>query len=141
MGKINIGRVVLGGIVAGIVADLLDYPVDGVLLAPRWMGEMSLLGHDTFSPSMWIGFDVLGIVSGIVAIWLYAAIRPRFGPGPMTAIRAGVVVWVLGSLVPNVSFMYVAGLFSKHLALYTTLGALVEVVVGTIVGAWLYKEA
>jgi hypothetical protein len=37
--------------------------------------------------------------------------------------------------------MYVSHLFSKHLTLYTTLGGLVEVVVGTIVGAWLYKEA
>jgi hypothetical protein len=141
MGKINIGRVVLGGIVAGIVGDLLDYPVDGLWLAPRWMNDMTLLGHDTFSPSMWIGFDVLGIVSGIAAIWLYAAIRPRFGAGLPTAIRAGVVVWVLGVLVPNTSFMCVAGLFSKHLALYTTLGGLVEVVVGTIAGAALYKEA
>lgn len=141
MGKINIGRVILGGIVGGIVGDLLDYPVDGVWLAPQWMSGMSMLGHNTFTSSMWIGFDVLGIVTGIVAVWLYAAMRPRFGPGLSTAIRAGVAVWILGTLVPNVSFMCVAGLFSKHLTLYTTLGGLVEVVVGTIVGAWLYKEA
>lgn len=141
MSKINMGRVVLGGIVAGIVADLLDYPVDNLWLGQRWTQGMSLLGHNSFSPNMWIGFDVLGIVSGIVAIWIYAAIRPRLGPGLKTAIYAGVVTWILGSLVPNASFMYVAGLFSKHLTLYTTLGALVEVVVGTIVGAWLYKEA
>jgi hypothetical protein len=36
--------------------------------------------------------------------------------------------------------MYVAKLFPKGVTLYTTLGGLVEVVVGTIVGAWLYKE-
>jgi hypothetical protein len=141
MGKINMGRVILGGIVAGIVADILDYPVDGIWLAPRWMNDMGLLGHHTFSTHMWIGFDILGIVGGIVAIWLYAAIRPRFGAGVKTAIRAGVIVWILGTLVPNASFMYVAGLFSKHLTLYTTLGGLVEVVVGTIAGAALYKEA
>ena len=141
MGKINIGRVILGGIVAGVVADLLDYPIDSVWLAPGWAYDMSLLGHTTFSSSMWIEFDVLGIVGGIVAIWLYAAIRPRFGAGLPTAIRAGVVVWILATLVPNVSFMCVAGLFSRHLALYTTLGGLVEIVVGTIAGAALYKEA
>ena len=90
---------------------------------------------------MWIGFDLLGIVTGIVAIWIYAAIRPRLGAGLKTAIYAGVVVWILGTLVPNASFMYVGDLFSKHLTLYTTLGGLVEVVVGTIAGAALYKEA
>jgi hypothetical protein len=141
MGKINIGRLVLGGIVAGIVADLLDYLVDGVWLAPRWANEMDFLGHPAFSTNMWIGFDLLGIVSGLVAIWIYAAIRPRFGAGVKTAIYAGLAVWILGTLLPNTSFMYVGGLFTKHLTLYTTLGGLVEVVVGTVIGASLYKEA
>jgi len=135
------GRVILGGIVAGIVADLLDFLVDNLWLGQRWADGMQALNHPGFSNHQWIGFDVLGIVGGIVAVWLYAAIRPRFGAGLKTAIRAGVVVWILGTLVPNASFMYVSHLFSKHLTLYTTLGGLVEVVVGTIVGAWLYKEA
>jgi hypothetical protein len=89
---------------------------------------------------MLIGFDLLGIVVGIVTIWIYAAVRPRLGPGLGTAIRVGVVVWIISVLVPNASFMYVAKLFPKGVTLYTTLGGLVEVVVGTIVGAWLYKE-
>ena len=141
MGKINIGRLILGGIVAGIVADLLDYLVDYLWLGQKWAIEMSLLGHDTFSSAMWIEFDLLGIAGGLVAIWIYAAIRPRFGPGVKTAIYAGVAAWIIGTLLPNTSFMYVAHLFTRHLTLYTTLGGLVEVVVGTIVGAWLYKES
>ena len=36
--------------------------------------------------------------------------------------------------------MYVTGLFGRRLTLYSTLGALVEIVVGTIAGAALYKE-
>ena len=36
MGKINLGRVIIAGLVAGLVADALGYLVDGVLLAPRW---------------------------------------------------------------------------------------------------------
>ncbi len=49
MGKINVGRLILGGIVAGVVADLLDYLVDNLWLGQKWAVEMSLLGHDTFS--------------------------------------------------------------------------------------------
>jgi len=141
MGKINIGRVVLGGIVAGVVMDLLGYMVDGLMLSQQWSDDMILMGKSEFSTTQLIEFNLLGIVTGIVAIWIYAAIRPRLGPGLKTAIYAGVVVWILGTLVPNASFMYVGGLFSKHLTLYTTLGGLVEVVVGTIAGAWIYKEA
>ncbi|MDR3799135.1 MAG: hypothetical protein P4K93_13340 [Terracidiphilus sp.] len=140
MGKINVGRLILGGIVAGIVMDLLGYLVDGLMLAQTWSDDMILLSKNEFSTTQLIEFNLLGIVSGLVAVWIYAAIRPRFGAGVKTAIYAGIAVWIVGVLVPNASFMYVAGLFSRHLTLYTTLGGLVEVVVGTVAGAALYQE-
>jgi hypothetical protein len=142
MAKINLGRVILGGIVAGIVADILDYFVDGLWLAPRWANGLKALNHPAaFSLRQIACFEVIGIVGGIVAIWLYAAMRPRFGPGVKTAVYTGVAVWVLTALLPNVGLMYVTHLFGRGLTLYTTLGALVEIVVGTIAGAALYKEA
>jgi hypothetical protein len=140
MGKINVGRVILGGIVAGIVSDILGYLVDGVLLAPRWTYDMWKLGHGGLSPNQWIWFNLLGIVGGIFLIWIYAAIRPRFGAGALTAIYAGVVFWIVAILIPNTSFMVVGGLFGKHLALYTTAGGLVETLAGALAGAALYKE-
>ena len=141
MGKINVGRLILGGIVAGIAIDLLDYFVDGMWLGQRWADAMALLGKPAFSQIQIILFNVIGLLTGIVAIWVYAAIRPRFGAGVKTAIVAGLAVWVLSILLPNVAFMYVAHLFSNHLTLYTTLGGLVEVVFGTVAGASVYKEA
>jgi len=140
MGKINVGRLILGGIVAGIAIDLIDYFVDGVWLAPRWADGMAALGHGNFSSGQVIWFNVIGLLSGIAAIWVYAAIRPRFGPGVKTAIYAGLAVWILSTLFPNVGFMYVAKLFSNHLTFYTTLGGLVEVLVGTVAGASVYRE-
>jgi hypothetical protein len=141
MGKINVGRLILGGIVAGIAIDILDYFVDGVWLAQRWADGMALLGKPGFSQIQIILFNVIGLLTGIVAIWVYAAIRPRFGAGIKTAIIAGLAVWLLTTVFPNLAFMHVAHLFSNHLALYTTLGGLVEAVFGTIVGASVYKEA
>jgi hypothetical protein len=141
MGKINVGRLILGGIVAGIAIDLIDYFVDSVWLGQRWADGMALLGHPGFSQVQIILFNVIGLLTGIVAIWVYAAIRPRFGAGVKTAIIAGLAVWVLSTLLPNVAFMHVAHLFSNHLTLYTTLGGLVEVVFGTVAGASVYKES
>jgi hypothetical protein len=43
MGKINIGRVILGGIVAGIIGNILGYLVDGLMLAPQWAAAMKTL--------------------------------------------------------------------------------------------------
>ena len=145
MVKINLGRVILGGIVGGIVADILDFPVDGVWLAGRWSNSMKTLGMPTsMSTTQMVSYNLLGIVGGLVAIWIYAAIRPRFGAGVKTAVRAGLAVWVLSALLPNIGFMLVAfpvSVFGRRLTLYTTLGALVEIVIGTIAGAALYKEA
>jgi hypothetical protein len=141
MGKINVGRLILGGIVAGIAIDLLDYLVDGVWLAPRWANGMALLGKPGFTPVQDIWFNVLGLLTGIAAIWLYAAIRPRFGAGAKTAIIAGLAVWFIGVFLPNVGLMYVSQLFSKHLTFYTTLGGIVEAVFGTLAGASVYRES
>src|ERR1035438_4080572 len=126
MGKLNMGRLILGGIVAGIVADVLGYVVDGILLAPRWADGMKALGRTEFAANQWIWFNLLGIAGGIFLLWLYAAIRPAYGAGPKTAICAGLAVWFIGVLVPNAGFMWAGGLFSAHLTLYTTLGGIVE---------------
>ena len=36
MGSINIGRLILGGTIAGIVGNILGFVVDGVILASQW---------------------------------------------------------------------------------------------------------
>lgn len=140
MGKINVGRLILGGIVAGIVTDLIDYPIDGVWLAKLWGDQMAALGRPEFSTNQILWFYTFGIILGIAAIWIYAAIRPRFGPGMKTAIYAGFAAWVLSTLVPNFALLWVTRFFNGHLVGYTTLGALLEIVVGTLAGAALYKE-
>jgi hypothetical protein len=140
MGKINVARWILGGIVAGIVGDIVGFLVDGWWLAGRWAADMTLLGKPTFNTIQIIQFNIVALVVGVVAIWIYAGIRPRFGPGPKTAIAAGLAVWIVGFLLPNISFMYIPYLFSHHLTLFTTLGNLVSCVLGTLAGAAVYKE-
>jgi hypothetical protein len=140
MGRIDIGRVILGGIVAGIVADVLGSIVDGVILAPQWAEGMKALGRTEFSVPQIVAFNILGLAYGIFAVWLYAAIRPRYGAGPRAAVCAGLAVWVAGVLLPNAGFMGAAGLFSTNLTVMTTLAAIVEWVAGALAGAALYKE-
>jgi len=142
MGKINMGRVLLGGLVAGIVSDILGFLIDGWLLAPRWTDGMQALGKPAaLTTHQIIGFNGLGIICGIALIWLYAAIRPRFGAGAKTAVLTGLFFWFVTVLLPNASFMYITHLFSKHLTLYTTLGGVVELVAAALAGAALYKES
>lgn len=75
---------------------------------------------------------------GLLLVWLYAAMRPRFGPGPKTAILAALVVWICG-FVFHIDWVLI-GMMSMTTNLLATLAALVQVIPAALVGAMLYKE-
>jgi hypothetical protein len=74
-----------------------------------------------------------------MVVWLYAAIRPRLGPGAQTAICAALVVWGLAYLYPNL-FIIITNIFPRRMMVIGTVWGLVEVVVAGLAGAWLYSE-
>ena len=76
-------------------------------------------------------FNICGFLTGIAAVWLYAAIRPRYG--------AGLATWAVAVFLANLG-NYPLGLFPTRLLVITSIVALVEIVVATVVGAWLYRE-
>src|SRR5262249_61502207 len=101
MGKINWGKVVLGGLLAGVIIDVVEGILEGVILGPEWRQAMQALGHPLQETGANITLHVLlGFAYGLVALWLYAAIRPRFGAGPKTALDAGLVGGVVGRVIP-----------------------------------------
>ncbi|MFQ5931728.1 MAG: hypothetical protein ACE5MM_04935 [Nitrospiraceae bacterium] len=140
MGKINWSRVLLGGIVAGIIIDVGEFVLHGVVLGPEWREVMEALGRPMqVTAGNIIFYVLLGLAYGILAVWVYAAIRPRFGAGPTTALYAGFAVWLLGYLLPTLIWAPM-GLFPGRLLRIALLAGLVEILVATLAGAWLYKE-
>ncbi len=141
MAKSSMARVILGGVVAGLVLNICGYLVDGVMLAPQWAAAMTALGKSgDITINQIVGFNILGICYGIALIWLYAAIRPRYGAGPKTAISAGLALWVAGVLLPNIGFMGVNGLFPANLTMMTTAAGAIECILAALAGAAVYKE-
>ena len=140
MGKINYSRVILGGIVGGIIAGFFDWFLNGVLMGQLWEDQMKSLNRpNAFSGAFLFCLFLAFSIGGILVVWVYAAIRPRFGPGIRTAVYAGLAVWAVGALMNMMNA--VTGLYSPRLMLYSTLAGIVQTVVGTIAGAALYKEA
>jgi len=138
--RINWTRVILGGLLAGVIINICEFLVNGLILSSQWDAAMKALNK---SSAMGIGptaaFWLWGFLLGIYALWFYATIRPRFGPGPKTAVIAGIAVWVPASLLAMIAPA------ALHLFRYRLIGlgvilGLVEIVVGTVVGAWLYRE-
>ena len=133
-------RVILGGLLAGVVINLVEFVTHGVILRDAWEQAMQSLGRGTaFSATAIVTFNVTGFLVGIASVWVYAAIRPRYGAGANTAMRAGLAAWALAVLLPNLS-TYPMGMFPTYLLVVAAIVSLFDIVLGTIIGAWVYRE-
>jgi hypothetical protein len=138
MKSINWGRVVLGGIAAGVLINVSEYVLNEVVLKAQMQEAMKALGKSIPTGGTVIPVWILwSFMMGVAAVWLYAAIRPRYGAGPMTAVKAGVAVWVVAPLLSSIAFANL-GIFALNGVMLVW--TLVEAVVATVAGAWLYKE-
>jgi hypothetical protein len=141
MGKINMAKVVVGGLLAGLLINVSEFLFNGVLFAEEMTAAMQALGKPmVMGTQQMVVWNVYGFVLGILAVWVYAAVRPRFGAGPKTAAIAGVVVWALAYFLPTVGYWNM-GLFPTKLLAIGCVWGLAELVVATVAGAWAYKEA
>lgn len=142
MPKINWGRVVIGGIVAAVIAFITDALLHEVLLKADWKMLYDNLGissdqHD--GPHVFY-FVIFELGRGLLTIFVYALMRSHFGPGPKTAALAGIVAWFAFSLTGPAQFIPL-GFFSNALWLKAGAFQLVTSIVAAVAGAALYKDA
>lgn len=139
---INTGKVVVGGLAAGVVANVVGFLLFNLWLGPTFKSEINAvasgLGDKGETSSAMIWYVLGGFVVGLVLAWLYAAMRPRFGPGIKTAMYAGLVVWILGFFFHIDLWVY--GLTTPATYMMATVAALVQTLAAAWVAGMLYKE-
>lgn len=144
MGKMNIARVILGGLVAGLLMNVSETVLHAVVLAEdgaKLVEDWQRLGlKPDMRPSVLLWLISITFVLGILAVWTYAAIRPRFGAGPRTALCAGLAVWAMSYLYAGVYVDAGIGVVPLKLTWLPVAWGLVEIPLATLVGAWLYRE-
>lgn len=144
MGGINWTRVVLGGFVSGVVINVGEFILNGVVLSKDWAAAMAALGRPPMSPgqvavlAFW-SFVIWGLFVGVFSVWLYAAIRSHYGTGLKTALRAAFVVWALGYVL-GAAGPAVMHIFPLRLIFIGLVVGLMEVLVSVPLGAWLYRQ-
>jgi hypothetical protein len=138
MGRVNVKGVIFGGLVAGLVLNVIDFLVWGVWLKADMAAMMQSAGRGPIDNLIPL-FVVLDFMYGIVLVYLYAAIRPRFGAGPGTAVHAGVILWLIAALLHAVGEAPM-GLMPRRLYLIGTVVGLVEYLVAAVAGAKFYRE-
>jgi hypothetical protein len=141
MAGINYGRVVLGGLAGGVVANIGDFIVNSMIMADdmvRMAQRLNLNQAVMASPAVGMTWVVVDFVYATLIVWTYAAIRPRFGPGPGTAIKAGVVLWAaIGVVLYGFQSM---GIFTPDSFFKSAALSLATTVLASLAGAWVYKE-
>lgn len=136
MGRINWRRVILGGALAAVVTNVIEGLLTVVM---REQFEAAMKNMKAPAGGVMAAHLLWSLVIAVATIWLYAAIRPRYGPGPATALRAGFAVW----LFVHATFSLAAGsmeLLPKNILLMSLAWSLPQTLVATLAGAWAYRE-
>ena len=140
----NYKRILLGGLVSGLIMNIGE-----AILHAAVLGNQTAQLYRTLQvppPTEAANMNILVLVTmtfflGIIAVWLYAAIRPRFGGGTRVALFVGIVVWILAHLWSGI---YLAagysGIIPAGLAWIPIVWGLFEAPLATLAGAALYKE-
>jgi len=137
MGKISLKGVIVGGLVAGLILTVVYYVLWGVVFSKDLADAFQAIGKTPpRSPALFI---VLDFLYGISLVYLYAAIRPRYGPGPKTAIWAGLIMWVIAVLLRELGEAPF-GVIPLRLSLVGTVVGLVLMPVAALAGARFYSE-
>ena len=140
MAQINVVGVIKGGLVAGLVMVVSEAIFNMPVAGARMEAELKALNLTPPGNEAIAIFTAITFVLGILTVYLYAAIRPRFGPGAATAARAGILVWVLTYVFAGISFGAL-GVNSWGLVTLAVAWTLVECVVAAVAGAYFYQEA
>ena len=140
MNNINFGRVVLGGLLAGLVLNIGEFLLNDMVLGSQMKAFMAQHNFPEPPGSFIAVAVVLTFVMGIVLVLGYACIRTRLGAGVKTAIIAGLFAWFGVYFYSGIINGVLFGIPMNTMIIVVVWG-LVQYALAGVAGAWLYKEA
>ncbi len=139
---INTKKVLVGGLVAGVIINVVDFATNTFILGARMKAETDAfkpgLSDQMMQGSSIASYVIMDLVLGFALIWTYAAIRPRFGAGARTAVYAALLFWLL-ALIFTAGYRQM-GIMSPGLWWTFAFIGLVNFLIAGVAGAALYSE-
>jgi len=129
-------RIVLCGSLTGVVAVLLALSVLSLVGAELYLTLEAARLSSTLPGWSGAAFHNL---AGICVLWLYTAIRPKYGPGTKTAALAGFALWVIAAL--TLAHWSSMGVVPRNFFLVAAVVGLPAWVVGAVAGAWFFEAS
>jgi hypothetical protein len=129
-------RVVLCGLVAGLIINIIEWGAHHWVLDADWRSAFHALGKE---PKGWSTFIPANFWLGVLAVFGYRWCAAHYGPGIRSALRTSVVVWLVFWVIPMLALQPME-LFPNRLLALTVIVGLIDAPAGTIVGAWLFDR-
>lgn len=133
-------RLLLATIVAGIVMNVLDALVNGVFFLDEFRANAVRLGLDpgaAQSPLGIVTWATLDFVFAFVLAYIYGALRATYASGPITALKAGAMLYLPTTGV--ILGFGVLGMLTGALLVKMVLSGLLVVAIGAIVAGRMYE--
>lgn len=118
-------RVLWVGLLVGLVLNLLGWLGNVFLLGSLWQEAFVATTVTPWRDSPWRDLVSLlpDFIYGVAVCWLYAGLAPRYGASVATALRASVLVFIVGAFTTYLGIAN-SGLLPWRLSVATTLLAL-----------------
>src|SRR5262245_54801936 len=94
----NASRMALGGLAAGLLLLGSGFALAHGVLGPEYAAAFASHRVHPVARGILLENIAIRLGYGLLTAFLYAALRPRFGAGPRTAVVAGLFVWIAAYL-------------------------------------------
>ena len=142
MVTVGLRRVVMGTLAGGVVWGIWSTIMNLVILRPRYAFAQAshfMLTEPRYPLFIPYWFVTLFLLTYILT-WVYVSVRATLGPGPITALRVGLLIGFVMSFPLSLTMAAWAP-FSRYITLGWMMDLWVGSILATLVSAWLYKEA
>jgi hypothetical protein len=127
-----VSQLLVNAVIVGIVVNIYDFVVHGVLLHGPLYSKLPLMRPDASVPLL-IATD---FVAALVFVWVYQRVRTSFAPGAAGGATFGLYAGILMSFPTWISCYLLIQGFTYGLAwAWILTGILWAVLAGTVVGA------
>lgn len=133
------GRIIGAGLLAGLVLNIGEAILHGVLIAEPAAAAMQALGRDIAGTTLGLSLLVgITFAQGVVGMALYAALRER---SRASAVWIGLALWLLSGAY-SATYFYAGfpGLIPDDVLWWPVVWELVQYPAAMLAGAAVYKE-
>ena len=137
--KININRLIIGGILGGVTMLAIEFFVHAVLLHEQYL-ILRELGTMRPEKNMTgeLAHHLAVIVSGIPLSFFYVLVREKVGTGPWTAIKVGVLAWMI--CLPALISLWAFYNTELLIPMANAGSSLAACIIGTVIAGSIYKD-